>query len=60
MKLIVDGRDVRIKVCSWADVEEKDVIGKENFGIREAMSLMERMKRSVPKIDPWGTPERMG
>ena len=22
------------------------------------MSLMERMKRSGPRIDPWGTPER--
>ena len=24
------------------------------------MSLMERMKRSVPKIDPWSTLERTG
>ena len=24
------------------------------------MSLMERMKRSGPRIDPWGTPERTG
>ena len=40
-------------------VKEKDVISidnlvlEENVGIREAMSLMERMKRSKPRIDPW-------